>query len=216
IAGLAPRAEAASTLRAAAEKFPDYGPIYNSLGYVLSAQRDSAGGLQAAERQLRLAPNDANPEDTYAELLAWSGRFEEASQHYRRAVEIASDFADGYVGSAEVAQMQGHGADARAYLNDAVRQASTATDSITYLHDIAGSYFYDGKFKEAVAQLEVVARQAEVRRQPELGARAHRHMALLAGILGTKDIATHLSAAAALDTTRLPQELWSALAFAVA
>ncbi|MEM7049764.1 MAG: tetratricopeptide repeat protein [Acidobacteriota bacterium] len=71
---------------------PNWVMAQNLLGYLAM----SRGDFRAAEEQFTiyryLAPDQANPHDSMGELLALTGRFDEAAENFRRAIEVRQDF----------------------------------------------------------------------------------------------------------------------------
>jgi len=152
-------------------KNPDYAPAYNGYAYALWGQGDQAGAEQAAQRQAELNPNAPNPHDTYAEILQWNGKLPEASTEYRRASMTSPRFPEAYAGLAEVEALQGHYDQARAYLNQAIANAWTPQQKLSYMRQIAGTYALQGNAPEAFAkQLEAVANEAKAQQNPRSAA----------------------------------------------
>ncbi|MGH2626033.1 MAG: tetratricopeptide repeat protein, partial [Anaerolineales bacterium] len=106
--------ETAIAMRDVTVRFPDFAPAYNLLAYNLWTIRDRAGALEAAANYMAKAPNHPNSHDTYAEILQFSGRFDEAIVHYQKALEMDPTNTEGAVGMAEVYTLQGKGDQARA------------------------------------------------------------------------------------------------------
>jgi tetratricopeptide (TPR) repeat protein len=150
---------------------PDYAPAYNTYAYSLWGQGDSAGALEAARRQVELNPNAPNPHDTYGEILQWSGKFPEATAAYRRATTLSPRFPEAYAGLAEVEALQGRYDQARAYLNQAIANAWTPQQKVSYMRQIAGTYRLEGIAPEAaVKQLQAVANEARAQQNPRAAA----------------------------------------------
>jgi tetratricopeptide (TPR) repeat protein len=76
----------------ATEKNPFNKVAVNHLayGYQLIGEYDKA--LEAIEQYIKLAPDEPNPYDTKAEIMALQGRFKEAINTYTKALEIDKDF----------------------------------------------------------------------------------------------------------------------------
>lgn len=196
-------AETVEALREVTQRFPDYGAPYNTLAYTLLQTGDTAGAVAAAARQVELAPMQPNAHDSYGELQQIAGRLDEAATHYANATARDPSFTEGYVGVAEVRQLQGRGEEARTALNDALRHALSLPDSLRYMAYLAQSDVADGRDAQAARQLTAVAQLAESRgARPQL-AMAHRNLALLAALRkDARAVAQHLAAAraAAPDT----------------
>ena len=71
---------------------PYYGPGYNQLAYFEAGRGNLDSALVLADRYAALQPGLANPHDTRGEVLDMAGRFSEAREAYRRALEVQPDF----------------------------------------------------------------------------------------------------------------------------
>jgi len=65
--------------------------LYNAYGYFLLGQGRTEEAIAAFEKQVELAPGQANPHDSLGEALESAGRLKEALASYRRALEIDPD-----------------------------------------------------------------------------------------------------------------------------
>ena len=221
-AGTRAPAATVEAFRDVTRRFPSFGAPYNTLAYTLLQTGDTTGALAAAAKQLELAPTQPNVHDTYAELLQFTGKLDDAATHYAHATQATPSFTEGYVGVAEVRQLQRRGADARAALQDALRNAQGLPDSLRYMTYLAQSEAADGRDRQAATQLAAVAQLATARGAKAQAAAAHRDMALLAALgRDVRGVAQHLAAARATGApdsvaeARL-QTAASALAYMVA
>ncbi|MGZ8413033.1 MAG: hypothetical protein ACXW61_06340 [Gemmatirosa sp.] len=197
-AGTRAPATTVEALRDVNRRFPTFGAPYNVLAYTLLQTGDTVAAVAAAAKQVELAPTQPNAHDSYAELLQFAGRLDEAVTHYTHASEAAPSFTEAYVGVAEVRQLQRRGADARVALQEAIRHATSLPDSLRYMTYVAQSEVADGRDKQAATQLAAVARLATARGAKEEAATAHRDMALLAALgRDVRGVAQHLAAARA-------------------
>jgi len=155
-----------SALREFIAKNPDYAPAYNTYAYSLWGQGDQAGAEEAARRQVELNPNAPNPHDTYGEILQWNGKFPEATAAYRRATMTPPRFPEAYAGLAEVEAAQGRYDQARAYLDQAIANAWTPQQKLSYMRQIAGTFALQGNAAGAAKQLEAVANEARAQQNP--------------------------------------------------
>ena len=187
-----------AAMRAVTERFPDDAPAYNILAYNLWQIGDHAGAFTAVRKYVELAPDQPNAQDSYAELLQWSGRLGEAQTHYARAVQLDSSFAEGYMGLAEVSQLSGRGLDARRQIQLAIAHSPSKATTVGYTRDLARSFLMDGMVKEGMDQFANALRDAQTLNRPGLIAQIHRDMAFFDAQLGRGTaIASHLTAAAA-------------------
>lgn len=189
-------------------KNPDYAPAYNFYAYSLWGQGNSTGALEVAKRQVELNPNAPNPHDTYGELLQWSGNFPEATAAYRRATTLSPRFPEAHAGLAEVEALQGRYDQARAYLNQAIANAWTPQQKLSYMRQIAGTYALQGTAPEAtVKQLEAVASEARAQRNPRAAAIATAQQATVWANAGNASAAHQAIGAAKAVSPDVPWQV---------
>lgn len=80
---------------------------YNSLGYAYRSLDDLENAKAAFEKYVEQMPGEANPHDSYAELLMEMGSYDESIAHYRMALEVDPNFASAYAGLTVGHSMQG-------------------------------------------------------------------------------------------------------------
>jgi tetratricopeptide (TPR) repeat protein len=85
--------EAAGYLERSIEIDPLYKASYDFLAVCHDKLGNFEKALQAIDRYIELAPDEANPYDTKANILARNGRLDEAIQSWTAAVGIKRDFA---------------------------------------------------------------------------------------------------------------------------
>ena len=66
----------------------------NQLGYRLMAEGDLDAAEKAFLAQIDEYPNEANPHDSYADLLIEKGDKEKAKKHFQKAIELAGNIDD--------------------------------------------------------------------------------------------------------------------------
>jgi tetratricopeptide (TPR) repeat protein len=69
-----------------------YAQAVMSLGYAYSTLGDQQKGVELMQRYIRLAPDAADPRASYADLLVRAGRYDEALEQYRKALELKPDY----------------------------------------------------------------------------------------------------------------------------
>ena len=109
---------------------PNDGPSYNMLGYIEMTR----GNFAAAEANLRrysfIAADQANPHDSLGELYTMIGRWDEAEQEFRRALELNPRFYPAYEHLSRLAALRGDGAEAARFIDEAGRIAGTPEDQL--------------------------------------------------------------------------------------
>ncbi len=152
---------------------PDLGCIENTLTYTLYHTGDRAGALAAGKRYTELLPNHPNPHDSYAEVLQWSGRLDEARQEYQRALQLDPSFVEAYYGLAEVATLRHDYAAARAPLEAALARAATPQARIDAHDAMAFHAAFAGDDTTMWQQLGLAI--AEAGKQADSGSLAWQH-----------------------------------------
>ncbi|HEY0674088.1 MAG TPA: tetratricopeptide repeat protein [Longimicrobiales bacterium] len=146
---------------AAVSRFPDYGPIYNIYAYRLNTAGRTDEAYQMLQKYVSLVPDHPNPHDSYAEILQLNGRYDEAETHYRQALEIDPQADVAHEGLAEVAVLRGNYAGARPHLMQSLGMATAPARRLVLQREIASTYLYEGKIKDAKAALTSVIKEAE-------------------------------------------------------
>lgn len=75
-----------------------FAPSYNMLGYAYRQAGQYENAETAFKKYTELIPEDANPYDSYAELLLKMGRFDESITNYKKALAIDPNFASSEIG----------------------------------------------------------------------------------------------------------------------
>lgn len=202
-----PAAERLEPMREVTTRFPEFAPAFNILAYAQWAANDTAGSLQSVARYVELLPSHPNAHDSYAELLQFTGQYDEAIEHYRQATTLDEGYLVGYEGVGEVNMLRGNGTEVRAAYAQAAERATGAAKT-NYLAIIATSHLMDGTPADAVREMMVVAREAEQQGQTAAAATLHRNAALLEAVFGNHaSAATHLAGATRLGSADAPVQI---------
>jgi tetratricopeptide (TPR) repeat protein len=94
--------EAIHCLSKAIERDSLYKEAYNVLAYAYNDVGDFDKSIWAINKYISLAPNEANPYDSRADLYAWNGKLDQAIESYKKALEIKPDF---YMSEAKLGTM---------------------------------------------------------------------------------------------------------------
>ncbi len=70
---------------------PDFGPVYNGLGYIYMGKKEMDKAKAAFERYIELAPAEANAYDSMGEYYDISGDYAKAAEYYNRAVALGME-----------------------------------------------------------------------------------------------------------------------------
>ncbi|MGB2805872.1 MAG: protein kinase, partial [Candidatus Zixiibacteriota bacterium] len=71
---------------------PLFKMAYNSLAYAYNEIGDFEKSIWAINKYISLAPDEANPYDSRADLYAYNGKLDQATESYKKALEIKPDF----------------------------------------------------------------------------------------------------------------------------
>jgi len=108
-------AKARAALEAAVQVDPFDGMSINRLAYLYASLGDTEGAFRLIDRYITLAPSQANPYDTRGDLLAWSGRVEEAMTSYKTALQHNPRFSPSIQSLGVTSTLTGRYDDARRY-----------------------------------------------------------------------------------------------------
>jgi tetratricopeptide (TPR) repeat protein len=133
---------------------PDFAPAYNLLGYAYRQVERFDDAEKAFKKYIQLIPGDPNPYDSYAELLMKMGRFDESIAMYRKALAIDPQFSPSHIGIATNLMYQGKHEAARQEALKLHESARNDADRRNALFATAVAYADEGKFDEAVVELE--------------------------------------------------------------
>lgn len=200
-------------------RFPDFAPAYNLLAHAKAREMgDVDAGLIIVRRYVQLASRNPNAHNSYAELLTWAGRFDDAAGQYRQTLALDPAYAAAHTGLAEVAQLKANGADARIHYQQAMRGAATAQARLNLRQAAAITFITDGNHQAAVTALRTIAAEAEAAGYPAVAAQAHRNLALIEAALGNKSLVhAHLRKAGGLSNGNpSAHQLFAAAAYAIA
>lgn len=155
--------KAVASFDKALELDADYAPAYNLKGYSYMAAHDYPMAETAFSKYVELLPDEANPHDSYADLLSKMGRHDKAIAHYREAVNLDPkfNFSQLKIGTSHI--FLGKYDQAR----EAFRRAEGMVpdpyfDSGTR-RMVARSYVYEGNLKKALEQYQEALDHPDIR-----------------------------------------------------
>jgi tetratricopeptide (TPR) repeat protein len=156
----------------------DYPAALNDLAYSYAREGTFPPAFAAMERYIKVLPNEPNPEDSYAEILRLSGKYEAALDHYRTALKINAEFRSSQVGLGDTYALMGDQERARAEYQKAMDEDTIEANRITVALQSAMTWVRENKLEEADKAFAAVAEQAHAKSLNLLEARAHRYMSL--------------------------------------
>jgi tetratricopeptide (TPR) repeat protein len=170
--------QAQKTLQEALAVDKNYPPALNDLAYCYAQSREYPKALGVMERYVAVLPTLPNPQDSYAEILRMSGDFDGALKHYRAALKIDPGFDYSQLGLGDTYALMGNQVQARAEYDQAIQNAYTAADRLSYSLQSATTWVRENNFAEADKAFATVAEKAHATGFDLTEAQAHRMMSL--------------------------------------
>jgi len=140
-------------LTQAIEVDPMYKTAFNLLAYTYDRVGDFDKALEAINRYIALAPDEANPYDSRGQICAYNGRLDEAIESYAKALEIRPDFHISQMYLAYMYLFRGNYAEAESLLYDFLAKSTGATLKAARFY-LAQIPMRQGKFKQAIQILD--------------------------------------------------------------
>ena len=145
---------------------PEFSQAYNQLGYAYRAIERWDEAERSFLRYIELMPEEANPYDSYAELLLEMGRFEDSLAQYRAALDRNPSFLPSLIGVGNNQLFLGDPVAARSTFqrllelshSDREKQSARLWSTVSYLHE--------SRIEDALAQLEELRKMSLEARMP--------------------------------------------------
>jgi tetratricopeptide (TPR) repeat protein len=138
-----------------------YAPAYNLIGYCQSALGNYQEAEKAFQTYIELIPNNANPYDSYAELLLKMGKYDESIAQYKKALEKDPMFTTSLAGIGNNYIFKGDYGSARKYYQEYFDKAPTIDEKFSAIDLKATSFIHEGKIKEALTAYDEYRALAE-------------------------------------------------------
>jgi tetratricopeptide (TPR) repeat protein len=151
----------------------DFAVVYNNLGYAYYEKGDYGKAEEAFKNYIRLVPSEANPYDSLADLYTKMGRHEDAIKNYKKAVESNPKFSFSQRKIGDNLVFLGKYDEGRGAYSKAMAMETTPSGKLTDMAAIAGSYVYEGKHQQALAEGEKILQMATKEGLPEWQAGYH-------------------------------------------
>jgi len=140
---------------------PDFAGAFNSLGYAHRSNDNLDGAKQAFERYVQLIPDEANPYDSYAELLMEMGEYDESIANYRMAIAIDRRFASAYAGISINESLKGEAEAAQEAAAQMLAEARNDAEKRGAMFRSVTSSLFAGDVEAALAAAEEILALAE-------------------------------------------------------
>ena len=133
---------------------PNFAGAFNSLGYAYRSNDDLDGAKAAFARYVELIPDEANPYDSYAELLMEMGDYDESIENYRKALELDANFASAYAGISINESLKGNVEAAQAAAAEMLAAARNSGEQQGAMFRSVTSHLFAGNVDAAIAVSE--------------------------------------------------------------
>ena len=140
---------------------PEFATAYNSLGYAQRANGNLDGAKDAFAKYVELIPDEANPYDSYAELLMEMGQYDEAVENYEKALVIDSHFSGSYAGISVAESLKGNAVAAQASAAAMLAAARTSGEKQAAMFRSITSHLFAGDADAAIAVAEKIVAMNE-------------------------------------------------------
>jgi tetratricopeptide (TPR) repeat protein len=156
---------------------PNFADPWNEVAYCYAKTGDFDRAFDRMKRYTELLPNEANPQDSFAEISRLAGRYEEALKHYRLSLKIDPTFHESQLGLGDTYALMGDEVKARAEYATAIQEGTKIQASLWALQS-AATYVREGNLSVADEAFQAVATQAHADDFGNIEAEAYRSMAL--------------------------------------
>jgi len=156
---------------------PQFADAWNEVAYCYAKQGDFDKAFADIKRYTELVPNEANPQDSFAEISRMSGRFQDALTHYRMSLKIDPTFHESQLGLGDTYALMGDQAKAREEYAKAIATGSPV-QKVLWSLQMAATYVREVDLAAADKSFNAVAEQAHAHDFSNLEAEAYRSMSL--------------------------------------
>lgn len=144
---------------------PDLAVAQNGLAYAYASQRNWDKAIAAAKKQVQLLPKEPNPSDTLAEILLWSGKFDESEKAFQSAIALDPKFVASWAGVGLTRAYRGDYKGAyEAYEHQKTApEAEIRLEAYTSMAWVAAA---EDKVPQALAYLDTIEKDPEAKNLP--------------------------------------------------
>ena len=157
---------------------PRFADPLNQAAYCYARLGNFDKAFADMQRYAELLPNEANPQDSLAEISRMAGRFDDALTHYHASLKIDPKFIESQVGLGDTYALMGDETKAREEYAVAISKATTRIESISFALQSAATYVREGDFANADSAYLAAAQQAHKKGVGTLEAEAYRMMSV--------------------------------------
>ncbi len=153
--------------------------LMNNMGYCYAYMREFDKAFTLMDKYVAALPKDANPQDSYAEILRMAGNFDKSLEHYRAALTIDPQFYSSQFGIADTYSLMGDQVRARQEY-----EAGFQKFPLPELHLVqwqtreAETFIREGDLNGADHAFQAIADYAHSKHMSQVEADTYRQMAM--------------------------------------
>ncbi len=153
--------------------------LINYMGYNYASIRQFDKAFTMMDQYVAALPNDANPQDSYAEILRMAGRFSQSVEHYRASLRINPEFYASQFGIADTYSLMGDQVRARKEYEIGFQKFSLLElEQIQWKTREATTFVREGDYEGAGRAFQAIAEYAHSKHNSQAEADIYRQMAL--------------------------------------
>lgn len=154
--------------------------LMNNVAYTYAHMRQFKKAFALMDQYVKMMPHDANPNDSYAELLRLAGHYKAAIEHYRAALAINPQFYTSAYGIADTYLLMGEEVRARQEYKKAFEKFPSVPEMelIQWRTREATTYLYEHDFASANKAFGSLAEYAHSKQMSQVEADTYRQMAM--------------------------------------
>ncbi len=156
---------------------PKFADAWNEAAYCYARMGNLDKAFTDIKRYAEMVPNEANPQDSFAEISRMAGRFDDALLHYRMSLKIDPTFIESQLGLGDTYALMGQQAKAREEYARAIA-AGSPVQKVQWSLQSAATYVRDGDLAAADKAFSATADQAHTLDFANLEAEAYRSMSM--------------------------------------
>jgi tetratricopeptide (TPR) repeat protein len=157
---------------------PNYPAALNELAYAYAFTGDFKKAFETLDKYEQASPGEPNTEDSYGEISRMAGKYEQAIEHYTKALQFDSNFVWSRVGLGDTYMLMGKQVQARAEYAKAIAVATSPGDRLTWEIASALTYAYANDSKSFVQVMQGIADEAHAGHVSAQEATAYRDIAM--------------------------------------
>jgi tetratricopeptide (TPR) repeat protein len=153
--------------------------LWNNMAYNYAYVRSFDKAFELMDRYIAALPHDANPQDSYAEILRMAGRFDSSIEHYRASLAINPEFYASQFGLADTYSLKGEQVRARREYEAGFRRFSVPEQQrFLWRTREAATFIREGDLEWADRAFQAIADDAHAHHTSLAEADTYRQMAM--------------------------------------